>query len=210
MLLTVQPAPAQPSAEPAALAEPPAAPDKRARYVFYLHGKIIEDQGRRPTHPRWGVYEYDAVLGALARPGHIVISEQRPTGTRVGPYAAKIVAQVEGLLNAGVPEGHISVVGFSKGGVIAQAVSAKLGAAIRYAFIASCDGNAKGPALHGRVLSLREKSDSTTDSCVPRLRASRELAGHRETVVAVGGGHGAFYRPRDAWLKPLLRFIEAT
>jgi hypothetical protein len=28
----------------------PATPDPRARYVIYLHGRIIEDQGRLPTH----------------------------------------------------------------------------------------------------------------------------------------------------------------
>ncbi len=37
--------------------------DLNARYVFYLHGRIIEVQGRRPTHPEFGVYEYDARTG---------------------------------------------------------------------------------------------------------------------------------------------------
>ena len=34
----------------------PPAPDMKARYVIYLHGRIIEDRGRRPTHPTWGTY----------------------------------------------------------------------------------------------------------------------------------------------------------
>jgi hypothetical protein len=201
---------AQPAfAQEHALARLPEVVDPRAQHVFYLHGKIIEDAGRRPTHPRWGVYEYDAVLTALAAAGNVVISEQRAPGTSVARYAASVKVQVEQLLAAGVPADRISVVGFSKGGAIAQAVSARLRASIRYVFIASCDGTAKGPLLHGHVLSLREKSDTTTGSCVPRLRASPELSGHREIEIAIGGGHGAFYRPHDAWMKPLLRFVAA-
>jgi hypothetical protein len=32
----------------------PPAPDMKARYVIYLHGRIIEDRGRRPNAPHMG------------------------------------------------------------------------------------------------------------------------------------------------------------
>jgi hypothetical protein len=62
----------------------PGMPDARARYVIYLHGRIIEDQGRRPTHPTWGTYEYQQILDRLAAGGLIVVSEQRPPMTDMG------------------------------------------------------------------------------------------------------------------------------
>src|SRR5262245_3082316 len=56
----------------------PKAPDAKPRYVIYLHGRIIEDQGRRPTSATWGTYEYQQILDRLAADGLTVVSEQRP------------------------------------------------------------------------------------------------------------------------------------
>ena len=42
--------------------EVPETVDAEGDYLLYLHGRIIEVQGRRPTHPAFGVYEYDAIL----------------------------------------------------------------------------------------------------------------------------------------------------
>ena len=102
----------------------PGTPDVRARYVIYLHGRIIEDQGRRPTHPSWGTYEYQQILDRLAAGGLIVISEQRPPMTDMDIFASHVADQVRALLRAGVPPEHVSVVGFSKGGGIAMRTSA--------------------------------------------------------------------------------------
>ncbi|MDD9969204.1 MAG: alpha/beta hydrolase [Myxococcales bacterium] len=190
------------------LAAPPAQPDPSARYVFYLHGKIIEDAGRKPNHPRWGAYDYDAVLAALAGPGRLVISQQRKPNTRVGTYARVVAAQVEELLAAGVPADHVTVVGFSKGGVIAQHISRMLAAPIRYALLASCSKMTSSGDLHGHILSIREQSDTMMGSCAAAFKDSPRLAEHHELTIAIGGEHGAFYRPHRAWLKPLLAWID--
>lgn len=189
------------------LAAAPAKPDPAARHVFYLHGKIIEDAGRKPTHPRWGVYDYDAVLAALTGAGRVVISEQRQAGTKVEAYAAEVASQIEALLGAGVPPDHITVVGFSKGGMIAQHVSRKLRAPIRYAFLASCSQQSAGK-LHGRILSIHEETDTMMASCKPAFEHSPDLVEHHELQIHIGGEHGAFYRPDPAWVTPLLAWIE--
>src|SRR5882724_6168777 len=49
--------------------------DPKAKYLFYLHGRIIENQGIRPTDPRYGVYEYQQILDTLKDKGFIVVSE---------------------------------------------------------------------------------------------------------------------------------------
>lgn len=190
------------------LTEPPKSPDPEARYVFYLHGGIVEEKGRRPSHPFLGIYDYDAILKALQDRGYVVISEQRKKNTHVMTYAGKIRGQVAELLKAGVPPERIAVVGFSKGGNIVQYVSMKTKHPIRYALIAGCGREGKGPALLGDVLSLMEKSDYMVGSCQPIFDNSPRIGKHREVVTEIGGGHGAFYEPRDAWIKPLTEWIE--
>lgn len=71
----------------------PEHPDRSARYVIYLHGRIIEDKGPRPTHEQWGVYEYRKILETLASAG-TVISEQRRPGTDMDRFAEHVVGQV--------------------------------------------------------------------------------------------------------------------
>ena len=189
------------------LAAPPPHPDPKARYLFYLHGAIIEQAGRRPNHPRFGVYEYDAVLQALQTSGAVVISEQRRSDTAIAAYADVIRAQVQLLLKAGVPASQIAIVGFSKGGFIAQRVSAQLREPeLRYVLLGACPRSGEAlPSLHGKVLAIRERSDSVP-SCKALLAHSR--AEGRELEIAIGGEHGAFYRPNSAWLQPLLEFVR--
>jgi hypothetical protein len=193
----------------ALLQGPPEAPQPDAHYLFYLHGKIVEDQGRRPKHPSYGVYEYDALLQALQASGAIVISEQRPAGTQPASYAKRIAQQVRALLDHGVPAAHVAVVGFSKGGAIVQLVSAQLDEPeLRYVLLAACPEAGQGPQkLHGKVLAIRERSDSVP-SCAPLFARSKGGATTSERVIAIGGAHGAFYRPNDAWLAPVLEFVR--
>jgi len=35
--------------------------DTKARYLFYLHGYIVEAGNTRPTSPKFGVYEYEQI-----------------------------------------------------------------------------------------------------------------------------------------------------
>lgn len=65
------------------------------------------------------MYDYPAVLDALASRGATVISARRRANTDVAEYAGVVVAQVERLIHLGVPASRIVVVGFSKGGDIA-------------------------------------------------------------------------------------------
>ena len=41
--------------------------DPSRQYMFYLHGKIIEDQGLNAVSPEYGPYEYEAILEKLGR-----------------------------------------------------------------------------------------------------------------------------------------------
>jgi hypothetical protein len=188
--------------------------DPRARYLFYLHGQIVEDQGPRPEHPRLGIYEYEAIRDTLAARGLVVISEARKPGTDVWTYARKVTGQVERLLTAGVPPERIAVAGHSKGGAIAILTSSFLqNEHVNYIFLACCGGwMATSPdvKLSGRILSLYDSSDELAGSCQEAFDSASKPLNTKEIKLDTGLGHGAFYRPMRQWIDPMTEWILAA
>jgi len=195
------------------LSDVPEEIDPTARYLIYLHGAIIERAGVRPTHPEFGVYEYQEILEVLAGHGFVVISEARPAGTDGTAYAARVADQVRALIKDGVPPEHIVVVGFSKGGGIAITASSILSEdSLNFVFMGAC-----GPWLdsrleivpHGRLLALREASDDLVGSCEGLFARATSEGEQKEIILELGGGHGAFYRPRPEWIDPVVEWAWA-
>jgi hypothetical protein len=190
--------------------------DTEARYLFYLHGRIIEDKGMRPNHPTFGVYEYEKILNAFADSGFCVISETRSRGAAIEQSAQRLVAQIRTLLKGGVDGRHISVVGFSKGGVIALRANTLLAdERISFVILAGCSRQVVDkldltPA--GRVLSIFDANDNIAGSCARLFERSGRHLTHHEVELSVerrpGHGHGVFYRPLDAWLSPVVRWMR--
>jgi len=194
------------------LTDVPAEIDPEARYLLYLHGAIIERAGVRPTHPEFGVYEYREILEVFAGRGFVVISEARPAGTNGAVYAEKVADQVGALMKGGVSPEHITVVGFSKGGGIAITASSILSEErLNFVFMGTC-----GPWLNdrpeivprGRMLSLHELSDDMVGSCETLFGRSTGASVHEEITLDLGGGHGAFYRPRPEWIDPVVEWAN--
>lgn len=183
-----------------------------ARYLIYLHGRIVEEKGRRPVDERFGIYEYPQILDTLASSGAEVISEQRPRGTDFREFGSRVADQVRRLLAAGVPAERIAVVGFSKGGAIAMVASARLAdPRVTFVLLGSCGDWVKGRDdvdVRGRILSIYEASDELGTSCEPLFAQASEPGEHREIRIDTGAGHGAFFRPRPEWLDPLFQWVE--
>ena len=196
------------------LPDVPARVDTAARYLFYLHGRIVEEQGPRAVSPQYGPYEYAQIVETFARRGFVVISEARPKGTDVQQYAPHVVAQINALVKAGVPPQSITVVGASKGGVIAVAVSTQLKQrAVNFVILASC-GNTDEyrrfkPDLWGNVLSIYDYKDGTgAGSCRRFFAQATGLSRSRELVVKLGLGHGLLYRPLKEWVEPAVEWAQ--
>ena len=190
--------------------------DPNQRYLFYLHGKIIEDQGIPAVSPEFGEYQYEVILDSLAGYGFRVISEPRKKDTNPLAYAKQIVAQVNDLLRAGVPPGNITVVGVSKGGGIAILASNLLGNPdIRYVIMAICSPDEiaglkkSGVTLSGKVLSIYDSADTLAGSCGDLFDFSegKGLSGSKEIVLNVGTGHGIIYKPLRDWLQPIREWV---
>lgn len=192
----------------AAFAAPAPAASAPPQYIYYLHGRIVEDSGPRGISPRYGAYDYPGILAALAGRGATVISEQRPRNTDPAAYADKIAAQVRARIAAGVPAARITVIGASKGSVIAALVSTRLQLAdVRYVLIANCNDwliRTHHPRLSGAILSIYEASDDVGGTCRPLVARSPTVQRFREVRLATGLGHGIVYRPLAAWVKPTL------
>jgi hypothetical protein len=185
--------------------------DPESRYLFYLHGQIIEDQGLAAFSPVFGPYEYLSILEALASHGFVVISELRPGGTDANAYAQEVLSQIRLLLHAGVPPGSITVVGASKGAYIAATVSHLLDdPELNYVLLGTChpsmvaDWQSRQMSLHGNVLAIRDSADELAGSCQELfdLSKGKGLGRYREIVLEVGTGHGILYKPLDEWIIP--------
>ena len=52
------------------------------RYLFFLHGQIVENKGVRPMSEKYGIYEYREILETFKKNGFNVISEAREKNTK--------------------------------------------------------------------------------------------------------------------------------
>jgi hypothetical protein len=184
--------------------------DPGAHYLVYLHNQFLETAAPGEVHPQFGAYEYDEILGALADHRLTVIAERREPNADPAVWADRIVRQVRGLISVGVPANAITVVGFSKGGAIAILASAGLAEdGVNFVVLGACGRWIElRPDLvpHGRLLSIVEASDELAGSCRPLLDRAPAGSVTHEIELELGGGHGAFFTPRAAWIEPTLEW----
>jgi hypothetical protein len=191
--------------------------DPARKYLFYLHGKIIEDQGIPAISPDYGEYEYEAILEKLASYGFIVISEQRPKNADRTKYAERVVRQLTELLNAGVPAKNITVIGASKGAGIAMVIFYLLkNQEVNFVVMGTCDPDTVASLkqndmfLYGNVLAIRDSVDELSGSCQELFAFSegKGLARREEIVLHIGTGHGILYKALDEWIVPAVEWTR--
>jgi hypothetical protein len=183
--------------------------DPTKYYLFYLHGKIIEDQGIPAVDPVHGEYEYQAILEKLSSFGLVVISEQRAKDTDGIEYAKKITGQITTLLEAGIAAKNITVVGASKGAGITFFISNFLGnAEVNYVVMGICAPDEvdyllqNQIILYGNFLSIYDSVDPYGGSCQELFSFStgKGIGRYGEILLDVSTGHGILYQPLDEWI----------
>ncbi|RLC22203.1 MAG: hypothetical protein DRH56_08905, partial [Deltaproteobacteria bacterium] len=105
----------------------------------------------------------------------------------------------------GVPDKHVTVVGFSKGGVIALLASRVVGRdQVNWIIQAGC-----GPWIErlpdfiprGHILSQLDQADDVAQSCSSLFSRMPEGSIVREDTLELGSGHGAFYSINPEWFE---------
>ena len=116
------------------------ADDTLSKYLFYLHGGIVQQQGASAVSKTFGPYLYNDIVDSLRSKGFIVLSEVRPHGTDEKIYAGKIAGQVDSLLKTGVGAGNIVIAGASQGAWIAFEVALLLkNPSLNFAVLGICN-----------------------------------------------------------------------
>jgi dienelactone hydrolase len=202
----------------------PAAPERAGRHVIYVHDVALDrapdDAERRARLAR--------VIQALAARGTNVIAEVRPAGTiqkvpeDLDRYARRVAGQVWQLLAAGVPASRVTVMGYSRGAVLALLSSTHVAdARVGYVAIAGCmneTGAFKAfvPVMlryaekfSGEFLAVNERSDPDFASCAPYFARSTAAHSLAERSVVTGKGHNFAAEPDAAWVEPVTAWIMA-
>lgn len=183
-------------------------------YIFYLHGKIVENQGAKAVDETngYGSYLYDDILDSLKKDGAIVLSEVRPMNTDIKIYAKKIQNEIGSLIKLGVKPESITVIGASKGASIAMYVSSYLkNQNINFVFMAACNNETQNPELncYGNILSIYELSDFA-GTCKELIKASKGINHFKEIQLNTGLRHGFLYKPLAEWINPSLQWSKAN
>jgi len=185
--------------------------DKNAKYIFYMHGAVLEWGGRRSQD-----YRYNDILSELFSKGFVVIGETR-NFVNPNEYADKVASQVNKLLSAGVIPKNITIAGHSKGGLIAMISSSIIqNSDIVYVNFAGCGlagsqfergtvefSNSKASRSKGYLISVYDRSDAVSGSCKVALDKMVQTKS-KEIVLEVGGGHELFYKPHKDWIQILV------
>jgi len=190
----------------------PVKPSPTNHYLFYLHEGDLEDVG--PDDKQ--VQNYEKMIKLWTEQGFLVFSEHRDI-VEVASYARKISDQVNLLIQRGVPARNISVVGYSKGSLIAQSVAERIeNPAVNFVLLAGCaDSLPLGKnGFQGRVLSIIDSGDNVFQSCNKKLGKKRDGLDFKEISLNSGLGHNLFRVPREKytklWQSPLREWLAVA
>lgn len=178
-------------------------------YIFFLHNKFLEENPDGSFSKEYGVKaEYSKILESFRKDDFVVISEKRKPKTNGINYAKKVKVQIDSLISKGVKPNHITVIGTSKGGYIAQYVSTiTKNPDLNFVLIGSFQDSdiEEIPEIQfcGNILTIYEKSDLYGVSAIKRKETSKlKVNIFKEIELNTGLKHGFLYIASDDWLKP--------
>ena len=182
------------------------------KYVFYVHGLIVEGDKQTPEHPEYGIYDFPAIKEKIFEIGGFnLIAHHRAKNTDINEYVELFSSWVSSLLDSGVPASNITLIGFSRGSQLTALTAGRFNEhAINTVLMAGCfngDMIFEPPVtLGGRLLSIYETTDAP-GSC-QKLASRSSLETFDEHYITTGLKHGAFYRPLEAWLGHIREWIR--
>ena len=70
------------------------------KYIFYLHGRIIEIQGKNAVSEEFGAYEFDNIINELKLENAEIIAEVRNENVDYFEYSTKVSKQIDSLFKS--------------------------------------------------------------------------------------------------------------
>ena len=186
--------------------------NSETRYLFYLHGRIVEEQGADAFSEEYGPYKYNEIISTLDSIGYQVISEVRKKNCDPLDYAYKVKSQIDSLINNGVDARNITVLGASKGAFIVIQVSNLMqNKKINYVLLSIFSDRIfeilqkTNVRLSGRILYIYDYKDTICGSgkdFIDELKGEN-FSEFKEIELKMGLGHGILYKVYNEWLSPL-------
>jgi len=181
------------------------------KYIYYLHGRIIEIQGKDAVSDDYGKYEFDSIVEALGNSGHIVIAEVRTENVDYLEYANKVSNDIDSIVKLGIKPKDITVIGASKGAIIASNISTINLNPINYVFLAGNNEyqeNNNKWKFHGQVLCIYDLSDSIAGGNYDYWKNTENYTTKFEQIeLETHLGHGFLYKPLEVWIGPTRKWI---
>lgn len=181
------------------------------KHLIYLHGRIVEQQGPEAVHPTFGPYRYYEIIDSLMTTGALVHHEIRTSETDFYSFATKTSNLIDSLLRSGARPSDITVVGASKGAVMAMQIAHQNTAPVRYVLLGANNATLEEQQdwnLHGHILAIYETSDQLAGRSYDQwIERSTRASSFRQLPIHTGLGHGFLYRPHPAWLLPVKEWI---
>lgn len=181
-------------------------------HIYYLHGKINEEQGRNAVSEKFGKFELDEILKQLNVNNSVIHCEIRTKDTDVKIYATKISREIDSLINSGIPPKNITIVGASKGAIIAMNISNINKHNINYVFLAgNNDYQEKNNdwKFHGQILCIYDLSDDIAGKNYNYWKEKPNYSTIFEQLeIKTNLGHGFLYKPLKEWINPTKEWIK--
>lgn len=182
-------------------------------HIFYLHGRIVQEQGINAVSEKFGKYEYTKIIDSLRIIGGSEIhAEIRKPNTNFDEFCIYTSNQIDSLIRNEVHPKNIMVVGASMGGVMAMKISSININPINYVFLGSNNDSIEKDFdfnLHGRILGIYEKSDSICDKNYQYwINKCEEVIEFKQLKIDTGLGHGFLYRPLKEWMNPVKKMVK--
>lgn len=185
--------------------------NKGTKHVFYLHGRIIEQEGTNAVSDVYGAYEFDNILKALAMDNTIVHGDVRTENVDARGYAQSISKEINTLIQSGIKPTDITIIGASKGAIIAAHLSDINANPINYVLLAgnnTYQEENNNWILHGQILCIYEVSDTIAGKDYNHWNNTKNNTTLFEQIeLNTGLGHGFIYRPIKEWMEPTRAWI---
>ncbi|MEZ4800895.1 MAG: hypothetical protein R2809_14185 [Flavobacteriales bacterium] len=181
------------------------------KYIYYLHGRIIEIQGKDAISEEYGNYEFDSIVTALSDKDHVVIAEIRTENVDYIHYANKVSKEIDSLVATGIQPANITIIGASKGAIIASHISTLNLNSVNYVLLA---GNNEYQEqnndwkFHGQVLCFYDHSDTIAGGNYDYWKNRENYTNKFEQIeLKTQLGHGFLYKPLKEWIEPTRKWI---